>query len=803
MEELSHMLLHQMASFNSPVWFNVGVKDKGRKPQCSACFINSVEDSMESILGLAKTEGMLFKGGSGTGTNLSPLRSSKELLAGGGTASGPVSFMKGFDAFAGVIKSGGKTRRAAKMVVLDGNHPDIMEFINCKAHEEKKAWALIAAGYDGKFNGEAYQSISFQNANNSVRLTDEFFTQVTQGHTWATHKKNGEIAETLQARDMFRAIAEATHLCGDPGIQYDGAIQKWHTCKTTGRINASNPCSEFVFLDDTACNLASLNLMKFYDTDTKLFDIDGFQHAVDLFILAQEILVDMSSYPTERIAHNSHAFRPLGLGYCNLGALLMAKGLAYDSEKGRDFAAAITSLMGGRAYLASAMLATTMGAFAGYAANQKSMLDVIALHEHEARKLSQKLRSVEGALIAEAGQHAWYNAKKLGNDHGFRNAQVTVLAPTGTIAFMMDADTTGIEPDIALIKYKSLVGGGSFKIVNQSVRVALENLGYQRVACDEILAWLNTNDTIEGAPLLRNDDLPVFDCAFKPAKGKRSISWEGHIKMMAAVQPFLSGAISKTVNLPNDATVEDIEKAYMMGWKMGLKAIAVYRDGCKCTQPLNVTKDAGSKSVETDKGIVEAQMMMDKQIVQDVTMLQAIGALPMPTPQRRRLPDERKSVTHKFDVAGHEGYITAGMYDDGSLGEIFITMAKEGSTVSGLIDSFAVATSLALQNGVSVKTLVEKFSHTRFEPSGWTQNKQIPNAKSIIDYLFRWIAMKFLTVEGTPAAIAAEMPALKVEDGATFVNQSDAPACSVCGSIMVRNGSCYLCRTCATTSGCS
>jgi len=779
--ELSHLLLRQKAAFNSPVWFNVGVETH---PQCSACFINSVEDSMESILGLAKTEGMLFKYGSGTGTNLSPLRSSKELLAGGGTASGPVSFMKGFDAFAGVIKSGGKTRRAAKMVILNADHPDVLEFIRCKASEEKKAWALIDSGYDGSFNGEAYSSIFFQNSNNSVRVTDDFMKAVLEDRTWTTHAvRDGHTMETYRARDLFREIAEAAHLCGDPGLQFDTTVNDWHTCSATARINASNPCSEYMFLDDSACNLASLNLMHFRSPLDGSFDVESFRHAVDVVLMAMEIIVGFSKYPTERITLNSHAYRPLGLGYANLGALLMASGLPYDSDAGRHYAAAITSLMCGEAYRMSAQMADRMGAFSGYAKNREPMLRVIGKHRKAAYQIPAE--GVTPELFA-AQRAAWDDALALGGEAGFRNSQVTVLAPTGTIGFMMDCDTTGIEPDIALIKYKKLVGGGMLKIVNNTVPLALAKLGYSTTAAQGIISYLDSHETIEAAPGLKAEHLPVFDCAFKPAKGERSIHYLGHLRMMGATQPFLSGAISKTVNLPTAATVEDIEEAYLESWKLGLKAVAVYRDGCKRSQPLNTSR--------TDR--------------------EALAALPVEArPLRRRLPDERRALTHKFSIGGHEGYLTVGMYEDGSPGELFVVMAKEGSVVSGLMDSFATSVSLAFQYGVPLQVLVDKFSHTRFEPSGFTGNPDIPIAKSITDYIFRWLALKFGSTqpeltEGAEAATPRALPQPAVDPPAAgprqaFLNQQDAPPCHTCGAIMYRSGACYKCNNCGATSGCS
>ncbi|MBX7099156.1 MAG: vitamin B12-dependent ribonucleotide reductase [Myxococcaceae bacterium] len=785
--ELTHLLLKQKVAFNSPVWFNVGVEEH---PQCSACFINSVQDSMDSILTLAKTEGMLFKYGSGTGSNLSHIRSSKELLAGGGTASGPVSFMKGFDAFAGVIKSGGKTRRAAKMVILNAEHPDILEFIKCKVNEEKKAWALIEQGYDSSFNGEAYSSVFFQNSNNSVRVTDDFMKAVVEDKPWTTRAvRDGRPMDTYRARDLFREIADAAWLCGDPGMQFDTTVNNWHTCANTARIHASNPCSEYMFLDDTACNLASLNLMHFRTIDGD-FDVPAFKHAVDVTLLGQEIIVGFSKYPTEKITRNSIDYRPLGLGYANLGALLMASGLPYDSDHGRNAAGAITSLMAGQAYLQSAKIAERMGTFNGYETNREPMLGVIRKHRKAAHQ-------VEGSgvdtVLLKAQKDVWDEALRHGEAFGYRNSQVTVLAPTGTIGFMMDCDTTGIEPDIALIKYKKLVGGGVLKIVNQTVPPALQKLGYSATEIESILSYLDKQETIEGAPALKSEHLAVFDCAFKPAKGERSIQAMGHLRMMGACQPFLSGAISKTVNLPNNATVEDIETAYLEAWRLGLKAVAVYRDGCKRSQPLNTSKS-------------EAK----------------VDAVPVPEKAaRRRLPDERRAITHKFSIAGHEGYLTVGMYEDNLPGELFITMAKEGSTVSGLMDSFATSISMALQYGVPLQVLVDKFSHMRFEPSGFTGNPDLPIAKSITDYIFRWLALKFMpTVEqlaqGVSTVASAEVTnphgvsivarEATVPSAGTrqaFLNQADAPPCHVCGTITVRNGACYKCHNCGATSGCS
>jgi ribonucleoside-diphosphate reductase alpha chain len=789
--ELLYLLVNQYMSFNSPVWFNVGVEEK---PQCSACFINSVQDSMESILNLAKTEGMLFKYGSGTGSNLSTLRSSKEKLTGGGTPSGPVSFMKGYDAFAGVIKSGGKTRRAAKMVILNVDHPDIVKFINCKAEEEKKAWALIEAGYDGGFNvpGGAYDSVFYQNANHSVRVTDEFMKAVLEDReVWTKAVKGGQPIEKLRARDIMKQIAEAAWICGDPGIQFDTTINNWHTCAATAPIHSSNPCSEYMFLDDTACNLASLNLMKFRTPNGDL-DVESFKKAVQITITAMEISVDNSSYPTPAIAHNSHEFRPLGLGYANLGALLMARGVAYDSVEGRTLAAAITSLMCAEAYKQSAEIAGVQGPFNGYEKNRETMLAVMAKHGIHAERIEKRYVPAD---LWNAQVETWKDVVAIGREHGIRNAQATVLAPTGTIGFMMDCDTTGVEPDIALVKYKKLSDGGMIKIVNQTVPEALTKLGYDGEQIEHIVAYIDKNDTIEGAPHLNEEHLPVFDCAFKPANGKRSIQYMGHIKMMAATQPYLSGAISKTVNMPNDVASEDIMNAYTEAWRLGLKAIAVYRDGCKRTQPLSTSLDKKDAKLQSQAA----------------------------RPARRHLPDERESITHKFSIAGHEGYITVGMFEDRTPGELFITMSKEGSTISGLMDSLATSVSIALQYGVPLKVLVDKFSHARYEPAGFTNNPDIPIAKSISDYIFRWLGKKFIKEEegGTPLSSvqvsddaknpsnilssAAEKAAsvLEKNEKVVFQTQSDAPPCHECGSIMIRSGSCYKCLECGSTSGCS
>ncbi len=865
--ELTYLLVHQKMSFNSPVWFNVGIE---ARPQCSACFINSVQDSMSSIMDLAKTEAMLFKFGSGAGSNLSPIRSSRERMSGGGTASGPVSFMRGYDAFAGVVKSGGKTRRAAKMVILDADHPDVLDFIDSKMLEEKKAWALIEQGYDPSFTGEAYGSVSFQNANHSVRVTDEFMNAVEADGDWTTHAVvDGAPMGTYKARAIFKRMADAAHLCGDPGIQYDTTINDWHTSAATDRIYASNPCSEYMFLNDTACNLASLNLMQFVREDGE-FDVDAYRYAARLTITAQEILVDNASYPTARIEENSHRFRPLGLGYANLGALLMSRGLAYDSDEGRNYAAALTAIMHGEAYRQSAVIARDHGGpFHDYPANRSPFLRVIAKHRDAAYRIPAD-QAVPLDMI-EAARSVFDDALELGREHGYRNAQVTVLAPTGTIAFMMDCDTTGVEPDIALIKYKKLVGEGFLKIVNQTVPAALKKLGYGPEQVEEILGYINERETIEGAPHLRPEHLSVFDCAFKPVNGERSIDYMGHVRMMGAIQPFISGAISKTVNMPEAATPEQIEEVYLQGWKLGLKAIAIYRDGSKRSQPLSTGKKKDSGE-EIDTGLVA-----------ELRAQLAVAQAEAKKPHRRRLPVERAAVTHKFDVAGHEGYITIGLYPDGQPGEIFLKMAKEGSTVSGLMDSLATSVSLALQYGVPLRDLVNKFAHVRFEPSGFTGNQEIPIAKSIVDYVFRWMGSRFLPddekaqiglidrgamvdsapvsfgavslasapesdapaaldseedhVDHRPTAVALEpapapvtLPVVEavahtangnghangngnghagvasMSLGSTrvaFKVQEDSPSCAECGSIMVRNGSCYKCLNCGSTSGCS
>ncbi len=958
--ELVHLLVHQKVAFNSPVWFNVGCdrlepnsdaqnwhwnQATGkvefsvtgyRKPQCSACFINSVNDSLDSILTLAKTEGMLFKWGSGAGSNLSNIRGSMETLSGGGTASGPLSFMRGFDAFAGVIKSGGKTRRAAKMVILNIDHPDIEDFIECKVKEEEKAWHLVQAGYDGSGpDSEAFTSIFFQNANNSVRVTDEFMQAVVSDGTFCTRAvKDKRPIKEYRARDLMNKIAKATWQCGDPGMQYDSTINRWHTSKNTARINASNPCSEYMFLDDSACNLASFNLLKFL-TPGGQFDIAAYRHAIGIVTTAMEIIVDSAGYPTEMIAKNSHDYRPLGLGYANLGALLMAFGLPYDSDAGRDFAATLTAILCGEAYWQSSRIAETCpalgaateltqqtqitgGACPGFYVNREPFLDVIRMHRAEVNNIGKSRTSAEpfsvpnlDALI-DASRDAWDGALAHGEKFGYRNSQVTVLAPTGTIGFMMDCDTTGIEPDLALVKFKKLVGGGMIKIVNNTVPSALIKLGYSEAEVNAIVSYIDATGTIEGAPGIKPEHLAVFDCSFKPAKGTRSIHYMGHIKMMAAAQPFLSGAISKTVNLPQDCTVEDIAEAYIEAWKRGIKAVAIYRDGSKGTQPLNVTAaqeakkavaPAAAGSIEIEEAVAAAKAAAQATIDMQRTRIalleaqvravteaamqnaDALDAQAPPRAVRHRLPAERASVTHKFSLAGHEGYITVGLYPNGQPGEIFIRMAKEGSTVSGLMDSFATAVSLALQHGVPLRVLCEKFAHTRFEPSGWTGNEQIGYAKSIMDYIFRWLQIRFLSgqqldlfaglapapsvpVEGTIGhgvvssqnASAASQPELSsfreagagtsslyeerhytmppqrgiapdvtarssatdnpqpatsnlsLEDRGIYhaadamrsmYDMGDAPSCATCGAIMTRNGSCYRCMSCGSTSGCS
>jgi len=891
--ELTSLCVNQYGAFNSPVWFNVGLFDvygiasskhnfhwdpqrrevvacenSYEYPQASACFIQSVKDSMEDIMRLATSEAMLFKHGSGTGTDLSTLRSSTEKLSGGGKPSGPLSFMRVYDQIAAVIKSGGKTRRAAKMQSLKVKHPDIKEFITCKSEEEKKARALIEAGYNGDYNNEAYNSVMFQNSNLSVRVTDEFMQAVEKDGMWATYAvTTGEKMQEHSARELMELIAEGTRLCGDPGLQYDSTINRWHTCPNSGPINASNPCSEYMFIDDSACNLASLNLMKFRKEDGS-FDVDSFKKAVRLFIIAQEILVDNGSYPDKSVTSNSHLFRPLGLGYANLGSVVMSQALAYDSDQARSFAAAVSAIMTGAAYAASAEIAQLMAPFEEFDENSDAMLKVINMHRQRAYDIPE---SHCPDYLRNAAKDAWNEAFDAGSKVGFRNAQATVLAPTGTIGFMMDCDTTGIEPDIALVKYKLLAGGGMLKLVNKTVPMALDRLGYSADDIKSICDYIDENETIEGAEKLRDDHLPIFDCAFKPRIGKRHIHYMAHLKMMAAVQPFISGAISKTVNMPKESTTEEIGVAYMEGWKLGLKAVAIYRDGSKKLQPVSTKKHRKTRAKAAAEVPSQAK------------------------PFRRRLPDTRQSITHKFSVAGHEGYLTVGLHEDGQPGEVFITMAKEGSTVGGLMDIIGTCTSMALQYGVPLITLVDKFRHARFEPSGMTSNKDIPFAKSLIDYIFCWLGCQFLpgyADENIPNRAARPDPTVskntttarqlveKTKDLAQKIAEakagtkieaktvdqekqdfsaseqvtkqpspalasrfagpanligalvgsgvaeasgpsqseakvleqfnaqfahfsSDAPACDVCGSLTVRNGTCYKCFNCGNSMGCS
>ena len=786
-DELTHLLLAQKMAFNSPVWFNVGVQ---RKPQCSACFINSVQDKMESIMELAKTEGMLFKWGSGTGTNFSTLRGSREALSGGGTASGPVSFMRGFDAFAGVIKSGGKTRRAAKMVILNVDHPDIPEFIDCKVKEEHKAGVLIERGYDSSIDGEAYSSIFFQNANHSVRVTDEFMRAAEEDLGWWTRNvTDGKPADQFRARNLLRRMAESAWNCGDPGIQYDSTINRWHTCKATDRIYASNPCSEYMFLDDTACNLASLNLLKFLDSNGE-FDVESFRRAIDITITAQDILVDNAGYPNERIARNSHEYRPLGLGYANLGALLMSLGVPYDSDQGRDICGGITALMTGEAYCQSANMAERLGPFSGYVQNAGAMLDVIRMHRDTLQRITRE--NVHSSLL-DAAERAWDDALAQGEKYGYKNSQVSVLAPTGTIGFMMDCDTTGIEPDLALVKHKRLVGGGVIRIVNNSVPQALLRLGYAQQQVAMIVDYIDANSTIEGAPGLKPEDLAVFDCSLATAADGRSICWRGHLRMMAAAQPFLSGAISKTINMPAESTVEDIMEVYVEAWKLGLKSVAIYRDRSKRSQPLSAAGKADSAHEKTPPAEAPQQRELFARA------------------QREKLQAERRSITHKFEVGGHKGYITVGMYEDGRPGEVFIKMSKEGSTLSGFMDGLALSLSIGLQYGVPLKAMVDKLTNTRFEPSGFTQNPEIRYASSVLDYIARWLGGKFIsagylklstTVGGTEPAAPSTKPQSIPATGRLAIS-GDAPSCPTCGMLMVPNGSCYKCVNCGNTSGCS
>src|SRR5256885_2358435 len=795
--ELKAILVNQLAAFNSPVWFNVGFEEK---PQCSACFILSIDDSMESILDWIRREGVIFRSGSGSGVNLSRLRSSKEQLSKGGYASGPVSFMRGADASAGTIKSGGKTRRAAKMVVLDVDHPDIEEFIWCKAKEEKKARVLEQAGYDMSLDSPDWASIQYQNANNSVRVSDAFMEAATKGEEFnLTARTDGSVLETKDARDLLRQIAAAAWECADPGVQYDTTINSWHTLPNTSRINASNPCSEYMSIDDSACNLASLNLMKFRREDGEL-DVEALSHAVDVMFLAQEIAVSNSSYPTPEIERNAKAFRQLGLGYANLGALLMARGLPYDSDEGRAYAAAITGLMTGRAYRKSAEIAARMGPFAGYKPNAAAMIGVMAQHRAAVGNIQDS--DVIPSDLLSACRQAWDDVLNLGEVHRYRHAQATVLAPTGTISFMMDCDTTGVEPDFSLVKSKKLVGGGEITIVNKSVQMAFEKLGYTPAEGEEIVAFVDERNTVVGAPYVKAEHYPVFDCAV----GDRAIHYTGHTKMMGAVQPFISGAISKTVNLPEAATVDEVAKLFVDSWKLGVKAIAIYRDNCKVAQPLSGKKDGG------------AQTLLDA----------ATAAPPLPATRRRRLPDDRVEVGRKFRVGDYEGYIHVGLYEDNTPGDIFVDIAKEGTTLAGLMNAIMISVSLGLQYGVPLEVYVSKFAHMRFEPSGMTNDQDIRVAKSIVDYVFRWMGKKFLTIDqqeeigvlspevrarlaqsyaalegggATPVAEVAD--AAPPGQTALFNNWEDAVECAKCGGRMVRTGSCYTCRDCGTNTGCS
>ena len=851
-DELSYICLNQYGAFNSPVWFNVGLWHEYKagangtsggwaynyetgqvekqtlpylRPQGSACFIQSVDDNMDSIMSLATSEAMLFKFGSGTGTDLTTLRSSKEKLSGGGTPSGPLSFLRVYDQVANTVKSGGKTRRAAKMNTLRDWHPDIEEFIVAKMREEKKAHALIDAGYDGSFNGESYATVAFQNENLSVRVSDDFMAAAARGDKWKTYAvTTGQVVEEKDASKLLDLIAEGTWVCGDPGLQYDGAIQRWHTCKATEEIHSTNPCSEYIFINNTACNLASLNLLKFRTDEG--FDIEKFKAAVRIFIIAQEILVDSASYPTKMIAENSHIFRTLGLGYANLGSLIMSLGLPYDSHEGNTIAGSIAALMTGEAYAISAEMAQIKGPFPGYLdarcshvkkpksdSNRESMLEVIRAHCSNAEKIKADKLPKNLASIAASARNSWTKAYDMGLDYGYRNAQVTVVAPTGTIAFMMDCDTTGIEPDTALVKYKNLAGGGSLKIVNNTVPFALQELGYSSGEITKISAYIMEHDTIEDTEGktsgLKPEHLPVFDCAFKPAKGVRSIPWMAHLNVMAAVQPFISGAISKTVNMPGDATVADIRGAYVEAWKLGLKCVAIYRDGSKRSQPLNTSKT-------TDTPDISVLKALDAKVAELEAKLKEVSTNKENGPYRERLTDTRRAVTHKFNVGGQEGYVTVGIYDDGRPGELFVQMSKEGSTMGGLMDTIGTLTSISLQYGVPLETLVEKFSHQRFEPHGYTSNPKIRTASSIIDYIFRWMKDEFANNKLSTKSfdVAADYKPVLVQtvtsefDTATKSGKSGSyksgQCCGVCGSSSVQiSGTCATCTNCGTSLGCS
>ncbi len=855
-DEVASICLHQLAVFNSPVWFNTGIQEYTRnaggvsayvwdsvtdsikkseknmdRPQCSACFIQSIQDNMDSIMAVQVSEANLFKAGSGTGTNRSPLRSSREKLTGGGRSSGPLSFMRGYDSYAGAIKSGGKTRRAAKMEILNVEHPDVIDFIEAKQKEEKKAWALIEQGYDGGMNGEAYATVAFQNCNMSIRASDSFMESVKNDEEWQTKMvTTGAVCETFKSRDILKKIAEGTHICGDPGMQFDTIINKYHTCKMSGKINASNPCSEYMFLDDSACNLASINLMKFFTSEGK-FETESFKKVVDRIITSMELFVDGSSYPTEMIAKNSHDFRPLGLGYANLGALLMSFGLPYDSDEGRAVAAAITALMCGEAYKASAKIASIVGPFPRYQENRDSMLQVIQMHRDHVKDIDVNKIPYDLRYIVNEAWDAWSDAFELGKQYGFRNSQATVLAPTGTIAFMMDCDTTGIEPDIALVKYKVLSGGGMLKIVNRSVPLALQRLGYTTADTSDIIGYINERDTIEGAPHLKSEHLPIFDCAFKAANGKRAIHFKGHVLMMAVCQPYISGAISKTVNMPEQSTVEEIMNAYILSWESGLKAVAIYRENSKRSQPLNTKKTEGE--------VVAREIV--KEVIKEVIVKQQ---------ERQALPQTRKSITHKFEIGDHKGYLTVGLYDNGKPGEVFVTIAKQGSTIRGLIDAWALSMSMNLQYGVPVNELFGMFRHQKFEPAGFVRNDEelgkldeaqmpIRTASSIVDYIAQFMLNNFGTGSG---GVEVEIPQLEssllkeeqkglndfahtvtetdnnsnlvVENGSYsarnpgFVKDnglSEGLVCGLCGGPAKRIGNCAIrCTSCNTTqrSGC-
>lgn len=815
-DEIAAICLNQLCIFNSPVWFNVGIQEYNpnaggvsafvwdfekktvipavktmNRPQCSACFIQGVEDNMESIMAIQVAEANLFKAGSGTGSNRSALRSSKERLTGGGKPSGPVSFMKAYDAYAGVIKSGGKTRRAAKMEILNVDHPDIMDFINAKQNEEKKAWALIESGYGGGMNGEAYSSVAFQNCNMSVRVNDDFMKAVKEDGEWHTKEVlTGKRCEKFKARDIMKSIAEGTYVCGDPGIQNDSIINKYHTCKNSGRQNATNPCSEYLFLDDTACNLASINLMKFR-TKEGGFDVEKFKEVIKSYIIAMDLIIDGASYPTAKITDMSHRFRTLGLGYANLGALLMSYGLPYDSDGGRAVAGAITAIMAGESYKISAELAGLVGPFPGYEDNKEPMLKVIEMHKEHVKEINVEKIPADLRYLANVAWDSWGDALKIGEEHGFRNAQATLLAPTGTIAFMLDCDTTGIEPDIALVKYKVLSGGGMLKIVNRSVKLALQNLGYSNEQINDIVDYIDKNDTIEGAPHLDEEHLPIFDCAFKPAKGKRAIHYKGHVRMMAAAQPFLSGAISKTINMPEDSSAEEIMGAYIYAWEQGLKAVAIYRENSKRSQPLNTQKTEG------------------EMVKKEIKILKLS--------ERKKLPQTRKSLTHKFDIAGHEGYLTVGLYDDGRPGEIFVVMHKQGSTIRGLMDSWATSVSLNLQYGIPVGVLFNKFRHSKFEPSGFVKNVEggeldkksiaIRTASSIVDYVAQFMLLNFGEGAGKIEFEIESFPEDKPKEEQKALQDfgNEGLVCGLCGGPAKRIGNCeIMCTSCkqAQRSGC-